>query len=331
VVHPKDAAGTPGIWMMPLVAQYSGVFYSEEAIAPASFDSKKTEDHVKLQDDMDVRVADPQKGSDGRLSFTYQGPKALVLIVIARSATLGRDAVAALWGEMSAQSVVRLTQLKQFRGGLAGLQPIEVYPGYLRRLHFEGVERSDVPAEHSGTLDVAWSPGESLDTLRLDCPANGAGQGVYFLTGRPESSAEGHGCVPILMVPPYSYRLPALHSSDESDLRGMVRGFRHDETATTLRLRLACSGTQQRACDAAIAVRWEAVLDYRRAADGLVETAADSPALRLVQATSTESPSREPHRIFGFAPILAAFYGANAGDRQRLALATFGVCSGAGK
>jgi hypothetical protein len=321
----------PGIWVLPLVTTYEGRFFSEEAISPQDFDPNTTIEQIRSQVEKETVVQDPRLGSDNRLNYFYRGPKALLLIIIARWEGLGRDAVWSLWDQARLRGVTQLKAMREFSTGVGSLPPVEVYPGFLNRIRFESLVPTDEPSEHSGTLDVAFMPGESRGSIRLDCPPASSGEGVYILKGaarwrRQQSAA----CVPIQQLPAYSLRLESLRGeADKKDIETIVRDYQKEVTEETIRLDLVCGTAPRRPCESQpVTARWNALRDYDRTAAGLAAGETSGSALASVLDTSTAQPSREPHRIYGLAATLQSFYELVGGGASRLALADLEICNG---
>jgi hypothetical protein len=320
----------PGVWIFPLVTTYDGRLFTEEMISPNDFDPRATMDAIRDQLEKETVVRDPRLGSDGRLHFFYQGPRALLLIVIGRPANLGRDAVWSLWNQTSLQGVTRLESMKEFSSGIATLPPLEVYPGYLNQIRFESLKPTDEPSEHSGTMDVAFSASGSRPSVRIDCPPNGSGEGVYVLKGGRRERQHSATCVPIRQLPAYSLLLePSRERADAGDLGTLIRSYQAQESEEILRLDLTCGASPRRPCEShPIPVRWNALRDYGHTAAAIAAAETGGIALASIKEASTLQPSREPHRVFGLAPVLQSFYELVEPDARRLPLADLEFCNG---
>jgi hypothetical protein len=320
----------PGIWVLPVVTTFDGTLYTEEPISPQEFNPQETTEEIQAQLEKETLVRDPQQGKDGRLSFYYRGPKELLLIIIARDHTLGRDAVWSFWNQASLREVKRLERLRDYSTGVGALPAIEVYPGYLSHIRFASVQPTDEPSEHSGTLDVTFEPGGGRSRLRLDCPVNRSGEGVFLLQGERRDRPQSGTCVPIQQLPAYSLRLEASRErADKADLDTIIRGYRREGGKEVLRLDLACGAGPRRPCgDKPVPVQWNAWRDYSRTAEEIAAGKSGGIALSSILDTSTTQPNREPHRVFGLAATLQAFYELVEQDARRLTLAEFDVCNG---
>lgn len=320
----------PGIWILPLVTTFTGTLYTEEAITPQEFDPQATMDEIEAQLEKETKVQEPGVGRDGRLFFRYQGPKALLLIVIARDHELGRDAIRSFWNQAPLRGVKRLEHLRDYSSGIGSLPAMEVYPGFLDRIRFTSFEPTDEPGEHTGTLDVAFEPDEIKSRLRLDCPPNGSGEGVFLLQSERRDQPHSGACVPIQQLPASSLRLEAARErSDREDLATIVRGYRREGGKDILRLDLVCGAGPRRPCGAnPVPVQWNAWRDYGRTAEGIASGESDGVALASLLEISTAEPHREPHRVFGLAATLQSFYGLVEQEARRLTLAELEICNG---
>ena len=84
-----------GLWLMPLIASYDGVFYTEEPM-PGDFQERKVVEQIRADLGVEVEVTNPRTGAGGDLIYQYRGPRALLLVVIARWADVGRAELQAL-------------------------------------------------------------------------------------------------------------------------------------------------------------------------------------------------------------------------------------------
>lgn len=325
-------AGDPGIWLLPLLAPFAGTFYTEEPIRLEDFDADATIAGIRTEIERETKIQGMRVGRDGRLNFYYEGPKALLLVIIARRQDLGRDAIASLANQTKLRGVKSAREIKDFAGGIASLPAIEVYPGFLNPVRFDKLEPVDEHGEHKGPLDVAYEAGQQRGTVRLDCPPSRPSRGAFLLHPQKRGGSQSGSCVPILQLSAFSLRLEPYRTSDQGSLDRLLSGYRLTE-GDALRLELACGYGEPRPCSKApVLTRWVAVRDYARPAAALADGEGGSPALENVLALSTSRPSLEPHRIFGLAPALQAFYDLTAAKGTRsLTLADFQICNGAGQ
>src|SRR5262249_49545342 len=139
------ATGDWGLWFIPLIAEYDGPFYTEEPM-PADFQERKVVDQIRADLGVQVEVTNPRSGAGG-LVYQYRGPRTLLLIVIARWADVGRAALQALWDRAGDRRLNRINKMREFSAGMACLQPVEVYPGFLNMVQWKNLAEPDAPGE----------------------------------------------------------------------------------------------------------------------------------------------------------------------------------------
>jgi hypothetical protein len=226
VIHAQSPEGNDldrGIWVVPLLANYDGTFYTEEPIFPTNFSAEETIKQVRADIGVNAVVQNPGTGSDGRLQFKYQGPRSMLLIVIARWAEVGRASVQALWERAEYLGVTRIEEMKQFSSELASFSPIEVYPGFLNQLRWETLKSVDDPNLRQGTMDAILNTTSPKQSIVLECPKEGSGQDLYDLTGSTSSSGQIAGCVPIRLLPALTFGFRAVDPKDDAVLRQCPR------------------------------------------------------------------------------------------------------------
>ena len=329
-VNPQSSKGDDvgrGLWIIPVMATYDGKFYTEEPIVPTNFQTKETIDRIRSDIGVEAVVQAPRTEADG-LVFTYQGPRAMLLIVLARWADVGRAAVQAVWERASLNSIDRLEQIKGFSSRLGILKPLEVYPGFLNSVQWKTLQESDKPDERRGTMDVSFEGGSIRPLISLSCPKNGSGEGIYTLTGSPTTSGQVSGCVPIQLLPAFQFKFRSVRDEDDAELREvLIDSARQNGSYTDLRFHLACNPNSARNCgENPISAQWMAYMNYKKAADGLVSPAGEHSVQQQVRDMSTEHPSKEPHRIFAFAQTLESFYREVAEDQRSIILANMDFC-----
>jgi hypothetical protein len=317
--------GDWGLWFMPLIAEYDGPFYTEEPM-PADFQERKVVEQIRADLGAQVEVTNPRSGAGG-LVYQYRGPRALLLIVIARWADVGRATLQALWGRAQDRGLNRINKVREFSAGIACLQPVEVYPGFLNVVQWKNLVEPDAPGERSGTIDVSFATENNKAAIQVRCPENGAGAGVFTLNGQANDAGSVAGCVPINMLPGAAFQMRAAGSDDEAALQQILRGAeRRSETSEQLRLCLACDMTNPRYCDNPARAQWVAVMNYKHAAEGLATDKADNIVYQQIRGLSTAHPSLEPHRIYAFSATLGAFYQDVGADQRIFVLSQLDFC-----
>lgn len=334
----REVIGTPGsqpedvnwgVWVMPLASTYDGLFYTEEPVAPASFDVAKTQQNVRAETGVQPGLDSPATGRDGRLNFKYRGPRMMLLIVIARWAEIGRDAVQALWERMESLRIRRIKKLEELAsvsGEVASFPPIEVYPGFVERLEWKSLEGSQEPGDSSGTIDVYFVPDKQA--VEMSCLKDVEGAAVYHLNGSLTEAEKVSGCVDIHIVPPLTFSLRPIQPGDADAIPQFLQSFEQEEGSyTKLRLNLSCDMSAPRPCRSnALAAQWVGLMQYGKAADALASTTDEHAVPTYLKQISTKHPSLEPHRIFGFADTLEAFYREVATEQHGVPLADLKFC-----
>jgi hypothetical protein len=333
VIHAQSPEGEDidrGLWIVPLLATYDGTFFTEEPIVPSNFQLADTIQQIRADIGVQAQavVQDPRTGYDGRLIFGYRGPRSMLLIVIARWADVGRAAVQALWERTDYLGVQRIEQMKGFSSGLATFSPIEVYPGFVNSVRWTKLQQSDTSPTR-GTMDVYLETDTTTKSyISMTCPKNGSGEGVYGLSGTTTTADQRSGCVPIRLLPAFSFRFRTVNPEDDSELSQFLKGYELQGTSyTDLKLHLACTMTKPRPCgEKPISVQWMAYMSYKKAADGLAAPEGGHSVQQQIIDMSTAHPSREPHRIFAFSKTLEAFYREVEQDQRSIVLGSIDIC-----
>lgn len=330
-VHAQSQDGEDvgrGLLIIPLFTNYDGTFYTEEPITPNNFQSAETIQQIRADIGKQAVIQDPRLGNDGRLVFGYQGPRAMLLIVIARWADLGRDAVQALWDRTSEVGVQRIDQMKDFSSGVSIFSPIEVYPGFISPVNWQSLKELDNPAASQTTLDVSLdNTSSNSPTISVECPSSNTSIGTYDLTGSVGDLNQSSGCVPIRLLPAFTFGFRAVRAEDDQALPQFLAAYEPREGSyADLQLTITCPGDSVRICgDSPIPVQWTAYMNYAEAANGLASPNGHA-VQQQVQSMSTAHPSREPHRIFAFLPTLENFYREVAQDQRSAILARLNFC-----
>jgi hypothetical protein len=332
----RSVVGTPGsqpekvnwgVWVLPLASNYEGTFYTEEAVAPASFNPSRTQDAVRGETGAQPAVEQPRAGGDGHLEFNYRGPRMMLLIVIARWADLGRDAVEALWERMDAVGIRRAEKMQDLAAlsdAVASFPPIEIYPGFSEQVEWRTIEESEEAEGKSGTMDVYFA--RDRQAVELACPQGETAFGQYRLDGASPQAGRVAGCVDIGVVPPFTFTLQATGQAD--DLTQFVRSFAQEgDSYAKLRLGLYCDASAPHPCrDNPLVAQWVGLAHYEGAADALAAPDGAHAVVRRIAEISTEHPSAEPHRVFGLADTLEAFYRELSAERQTTVVSELKLC-----
>jgi hypothetical protein len=321
-----------GIWLVPLVANYQGTFYSEEPGSPASFRPEEVLQRLRAdvgaQAGAEALVQGARSASDGTLIYQYRGPRALVLIVIARWADVGRAAVQAFWEQAGSKGLQRIEQMKEYASDLACMRPIEVYPGFVNAVQWEALKAPESIKDVRGTIDASLDSRSDPARISVSCPQGGSGEGVFTLTGRTSTSNRSSGCVSVSLLPAVAFRLRAVEGSDAKSLDLIVKGSRSEKSdLTQIRMGLNCESAIGQECGKqSVDAQWAAEMDYGKAADGFAATDDAGAAHKYIRELSTVQPSREPHRIHSLSLMLESFYRELGRDKRSIALSRIQFC-----
>jgi hypothetical protein len=333
VVHNRTTTGEAldaGIWVMPLLANYNGPFYTEEQIATTDFRPEETINQIRADIEGEAVIQNPRTDSNGRLEFNYRGPRALLLIVIARWSDVGRNATQALWERSEYMSVRRIEGMKGFSSGIATFLPIELYPGFLNQVAWKNLQEPQDPSETKGTMDAVLKVETKNAAIGLTCPQKDTGEAVYRLSGVTTEVGRVSGCVPIRMLSAFDFRFRTAQEKDQDALSQFLTSYqRSGDSYTELRLNLACTMSSPRPCDTnPITAQWTAFVNYMGAADGLASGDESQLVHQQVKNISTVSPSLEPHRIYAFSTTLENFYREVGKEQRGIVLANLNICHG---
>lgn len=319
-----------GIWVLPLLTNYNGAFYTEEPIAVADFRSEETIKQIRTDIDGEAVIQNPRTDANGRLEFDYRGPRALLLIVIARWSDVGRNATQALWERAEYMNVRRIEGMKEFTSGIAAFTPIELYPGFLNKVTWQNMQEPQDASEIKGTIDAVLKNEARNPAIAVTCPNNNTGEAVYRLSGVTTEAGRVSGCVPLRMLPAFDFRFRTIKESDQDTLVQFLTSYqRSGDSYTQLRLNLACSMSNLRPCDTnPVAAQWTASVNYMGAAEGLAVGDGSQTVHQQVKDISTVSPNREPHRVYAFSTTLENFYREIGKEQRDIVLANLNICHG---
>lgn len=326
-IHSGDTSEDRGLWIVPLVAPYDGLFFTEESIPPASFRSEEAIQKVRSDIALDASIQNPQPGPGGKLVYHYKGPRSLILIVLAKKSEVGRAALQALWERADYLNIKQLGELHNYSGGIAALTPVELYPGFLNKVRWENLKEADDPTALTGTIDAQATNRGGTTTVELNCPNTGENSGSFTLNGTDKPNQVA-GCVPIRMMPGFSFDLRPARSEDEAELSQLLNGFKLPSLSySSIDLNLVCSGNATRRCNQnPFTVQLVAFMRYGVAADSIASSAKPGSTAAVINSLSTAHPSLEPHKITALSLVLKLFYGNIANDARSTVLNTFEIC-----
>ncbi len=326
-IHSNDSSDDRGLWFIPLVAPYDGPFFTEELIAPGGFHSDDAIQKVRSDIAIDASIQNPQTGYGGKLVYNYKGPRSLLLIVLAKKSAVGRAAIQALWERADYLNIKQVTEIRNYTGGIAALTPVELYPGFLNKVRWASLKEADDPGASIGTLDAQLQKRDESGTLEVNCPNSGQNSGAFVLNGS-ETPGQVAGCVPIRMMPGFTFDVRAARKEDDDALHQFINGVSLPTgTYSSLELKLACTSDSSRRCQQnPIAAQFVAFMHYSQAADRLAESAKPNSSQAPLMNLSTAHPSLEPHKINALSLIAELFYREVANDARTTVLNSFQVC-----
>lgn len=296
----ERAGSLGGIWLVPLVALHDGSFYTEQSIAPADLNAPAVAEAVARETSTTARITQMRQNTQGELVYDYTGPRTFLVLIVARQTYLGRAFVAALQARRDFARIRDMKSLSQFRGGLAALPAVELYPGAAVGLRWTRAQllepaclTMDLQLRTDGRLEVACS--------------NALDEAVIVLTTAAEP--ESRDCAQLMMLPALRAEVRSLQPL------AAIRDYRWSGSATDSRLpiqlalRVACSKNwrlKSGQCQQAGVVHLRR--DLAATAAGLATGAATSPASALIRSISAPSVARAPHRVFQLQETLERFY-----------------------
>jgi hypothetical protein len=313
------APPAPGIWIIPLWTRHAGVFYTERAVSVADFDRNASLESIHQEIEQDVSITQQRSDRGGNLVFEYTGPRALMMIIISHSADLGRAAIVALRERMIENDVTTVESIRSSTATLGAFPPLELYPGYLPRVEWSSLAEDDnvVP---KGTMDVDF-----VDRRRISvaCQAKTINEASYVLTSKWKRP--GARCASIYQLPMFEFGFLGSGGEKEEALSSFIREF-HRQRKTDgdeFKLALTCGQQQERPCSSnPVRAQWVARPRYDQT--GREGDSGAKPT--IVSSLTTTDLTKQPHRIYGFAPLLSYFFDEVAKDNRQIVLADIEVC-----
>jgi hypothetical protein len=326
-IHSDDSNDDRGLWIIPLVAPYDGPFFTEESIPPGGFHSEEAIQRVRSDIAMDASIQNPQTGYAGKLVYNYKGPRSLLLIVLAKKSNVGRAAIQALWERAEYLNINEVAEIRQYKGGIAALTPVELYPGFLNKVRWATLDDPDDPGASEGTLDAKLTKRDEKAAIEINCPNTGPNSATFVLRGS-ERPSQVAGCVPLRMMPGFSYDVRPARKEDDDAFHQFISRFRLPKGSySSVELDILCAGDATRRCGQdPISVQLVALMHYGQAADRLAESTKPDAALAPFINLSTAHPSMEPHKINALSLIAELFYREIANDARSTVLNSFQVC-----
>jgi len=316
-----DANPHPGMWIVPLFGRYDGKYAGEGQQIPDNPEwAEQTTRHLKETLGGDIRLRANNSPDRATNPFFYTGPRTLLLIVLAKDASMGRIFLSSLYERAPHYRVALLGEnFTSFSAmpdrPLGAFTPIELYPGYTPRVSsIRGQKRkpaAEVSEEAGGFIDVRELKEGNPFLARVACA--GAREStpdeivdVTFLTGTKDL------CRKMYSLPSVQY-LPELPSktdgNEKQDAATLVRSLVLTQAGAgqngALRgeMRIRCAGGG-RGCDNPTTIRIVAKVAYSDAAERLADRVAPVGAVAYLQRLSTDSLVEEPFKVLALDRML---------------------------
>jgi hypothetical protein len=338
-----DANPHPGMWIVPLFGRYDGKFAAEGQQIPNNPEwAEQTTRQLKetLGGDIRLRAND----SEDRLTnpFFYTGPRTLLLIVLAKDASMGRIFLSSLYERASQYRVALLGEnFTSFNAmsdkPLGAFTPVELYPGYTPRISSIRGEKRKPPTDVSDDEGGFISVKELLEGNPFQAQVACAGArestpdqviDLAFSTGTQ------NGCRKMYSLPSVQY-LPELPSkTDENEkqdastlVRSLVLTQAGDDQSGALRgeMHIRCAGGG-RGCGNPTTIRVVAKVAYSDAAERLADRSAPVGAVMYLQKLSTESLVLEPFKVLALDRMLIEVMRTITQDAAAQDVGTITVC-----
>jgi hypothetical protein len=318
-----DDNAHPGMWIVPLFGQYDGKFSAEGQQIPndpAWADSTARQLKETLGGDIRIRA---NNGPDRAMNpFFYTGPRTMLLIVLAKDASMGRIFLSALYERAGLYRVALVDEdFTAFTNAtdkaLAAFTPVELYPGYTPRVtNIHGVRRkrsvADTPEDAGGFIDVKRLHDGTPFRAEVACAAarESTPDEIVDLTF---STASSDVCRKLYSLPSVQYlpELPARTTeADRQDAASVVRSLALSQGSAqqpgSLRgeLHIRCAGTGGKPCSSPTTIRVVAKVAYSDAAERLADRRASSGAVAYLQKLSTDSLVTEPFKVLALDRML---------------------------
>lgn len=289
-----------GIWMVPLISDFNGTIFTEQY---GNAEDITDADAAAVGAEMGqvARVSRPRKDRAGRLMYEYEGPRAFLVIILAKDLELGRTFVAALHARRSFAQIQALAEPGQFRGGIGALPAIEAYPGVAPKLEWTQIKRDNREAI-CGTVEARGKQGN----ISLTCSSAGSETNLYLESAKRSMTSD---CVILRNLPSAKVEGGHRQTGPRIVQKWAWGGSAVDPTdPLRLGLRIRCLSDSTTPCGAnAPRAQWDMVFDYGTSAGNLSQNSSEAAAAE-VGALSAPSVIKAPHRIFQLRETLEKFY-----------------------
>ena len=318
-----QAGALRGVWLVPLVASHSGPFFAEVP-APRGWKATDVVETVKRDFSGAVSVSNPRQDGSQHLVFDYEGPRALLLVVLAKRVDGGRAMLQSLTATAGIPTPVQASGISDFTGQTAYLRPVELFPGYRPPVRLASIAPRPEPRAVAGPIQATLS-GRDGGGTRLDVGcANAPAQGRYAIRLDASNPSDVGACVDFWSAPAFAPVLQPTAGPADRGFATIVTRWRENAAspggpAQDLEIDIACpAGVPGYATEAVLG----AMPSYRHSQACSTSGGCGGP-WPLLQGLATTSPGMNPHRVFGLAGILDVFYQSVEGSAARVPLSTF--------
>ncbi len=292
-----------GIWFIPLIAPFRGPLFTEQYGVPGSVNPSAIAGRIASEMGTVARVSSPRQDAKGLLLYNYEGPRALLVLVLARDVELGRTFLAALETRREFSQIGKLRLPAEYRGGVAALPAVEVYPGLAPRLEWDRVRPDDAAAQ-CGSV-TATAAGKS--SVRLDCSPSPSKANLYFSASAPPVTSD---CIVLQSLPVPRPELQDTYGKKIVGPYAWLGSQTDPRRPLTLGVQVQCREEWNIPCSSSPArATWIVNHDYRASASALSPASKEATSpVRLVQSLSAPAVLDAPHRIFQLSETLEKFY-----------------------
>jgi hypothetical protein len=326
-----------GLWVVPLVGLYDGRLDLEGQTVPpgttpeaVAANVKQTFSSITLEQTVVALGHAP----------TYRGPRIVLLVVLAKDASLGRSFIRHLMERSALSQVQRIgTTTAQYRSGVGVMLPIEVLPGQVPRV-------TAVSAAQDKQTDSSFGPIETTSTSRaggvdihVTCTdSQPAWSRVALTFHRSAPASTSDVCSDMISLPSVALAVDAEKSwkGEQGSLRRLIGGVQVasegvDARASVLRgeMLLLCPDSPPPGpdCNAPVPLVLSAVIDYRQASQALDLPVGSAPSPDYLTTLSTDVVATEPHKVLGLKSLLRGLLRRFSDRAASVSLASMTVCS----
>jgi len=277
-----------GVWLLPIRLNFKGVLFTEQGTDLNALDLRNTELRAAEQLKSAVKLSGARLDREGRLEINYEGKRYAMILVLSRSADVGRTFIHALYNTLPAADTGPKPEV-----------PWELFPGILPRTGETIASPVNVsrrlPAGNFSLIPGAPKP------LKIDCESGVTGDLVF----QNRAAAPGT-CVEALSFPTMELG-PAVVQQHPSSVNSSV--FLVNGSAG---VRVGCSDLKICKTGSSL-VSIPASFSKERT----ISTLSTDPRLKeAMQLLDTDSLVAEPHKIHSLGVLVKTFYNSiNIGAR----------------